>query len=56
MYVYLCVCFAVDESTENPPEPEVTAIDTEPEDSIPELRCDEELDDGKFTKPLVVDA
>ena len=56
MYVYLCVCFAVDETPENPPEPEVTAVDTQPEETTPELRCDEELDDGKSTEFPVLDA
>jgi len=48
--------FTVDETPEKPPEPEVTTVDTEPEEPAPELRCDEELDDGKSTEFPVFDA
>ncbi|WVZ92668.1 hypothetical protein U9M48_038714 [Paspalum notatum var. saurae] len=44
------------ETPENPPEPEVIAVDTEPEETTPELRRDEELDDGKSTEFPVLDA
>ncbi|WVZ68206.1 hypothetical protein U9M48_017169 [Paspalum notatum var. saurae] len=40
----------IHETPENPPEPEVTTVDTEPEETTPELRCDEELDDGKTAR------
>jgi len=55
--MFTCVfVFAVDETTENPPEPEEAIVDAEAEEPTPELRCDEELDDGKSTEFPAIDA
>ena len=59
MYACMFTCvfvFAVDETTENPPEPEEAIVDAEAEEPTPELRCDEELDDGKSTEFPAIDA